>query len=102
MKAMVLQRYGEPLTLMDRLDPQPSATEVRVTVAACGVCRTDLHVVDGELLYHTFPIILGMRSSADQSGRSKTKLPGYARGWLATPAVDVAIVLGEICDHPVT
>ena len=46
MKAMVLQRHGEPLTLMDRPDPQPISTEVRVRVAACGVCRTDLHVVE--------------------------------------------------------
>ena len=59
MKAMVLQRHGEPLTLMDRPDPQPSATEVRVRVAACGVCRTDLHVVDGELPDHKLPIVPG-------------------------------------------
>jgi len=56
---MVLQRHGEPLTLMDRPDPQPSATEVRVRVAACGVCRTDLHVVDGELPDHKLPIVPG-------------------------------------------
>jgi propanol-preferring alcohol dehydrogenase len=43
---MVLQRHGEPLTLMDRPDPQPISTEVRVRVAACGACRTDLHVVE--------------------------------------------------------
>ena len=59
MKAMVLQRHGEPLTLMDRPDPQPSATEVRVRVAACGVCRTDLHVVDGELPDPKLPIVPG-------------------------------------------
>ena len=59
MKAMVLQRCGEPLTLMDRPDPQPSATEARVRVAACGVCRTDLHVVDGELPNPRLPIVPG-------------------------------------------
>jgi threonine dehydrogenase-like Zn-dependent dehydrogenase len=49
MLAMVLERPGEPLKLVERPDPQPSDGEVRVQVAACGVCRTDLHVVDGEL-----------------------------------------------------
>jgi alcohol dehydrogenase, propanol-preferring len=59
MQAMVLERIGEPLRPTERADPQPSDGEVRVRVAACGVCRTDLHVVDGELPNPRLPIIPG-------------------------------------------
>jgi alcohol dehydrogenase, propanol-preferring len=59
MQAMVLERPGEPLKLVERPDPQPSNGEVRVRVAACGVCRTDLHVVDGELPKPKLPIVPG-------------------------------------------
>ena len=87
MKAMVLQRHGELLTLMERPDPQPSTAEVRVKVAACGVCRTDLHVVDGELPVHKLPIIPGHEIVAriDLVGREVKGLqPGMRVGipWL--------------------
>jgi propanol-preferring alcohol dehydrogenase len=59
MQAMVLQRIGEPLRLVERQDPEPADGEVRVKVAACGVCRTDLHVVDGELPNPKLPIVPG-------------------------------------------
>jgi len=59
MQAMVLERIGEPLTLIARPEPQPAEREVRVRVAACGVCRTDLHVVDGELPHAALPIVPG-------------------------------------------
>jgi len=56
---MVLGRPGEPLELIERSDPLPATGEVRVQVAACGVCRTDLHVVDGELPNPKLPIVPG-------------------------------------------
>jgi len=59
MRAMVLERPGVPLKLVERPDPQPAQREVRVRVAACGVCRTDLHVVDGELPNPKLPIVPG-------------------------------------------
>ncbi|WP_422015636.1 zinc-dependent alcohol dehydrogenase family protein [Roseateles sp.] len=59
MHAMVLTRLGAPLAWTELPDPQPGPGEVRVAVAACGVCRTDLHVVDGELPHPQFPIIPG-------------------------------------------
>ena len=49
MHAMVLEVPGTALEWTDLADRQPGPGEIRVKVAACGVCRTDLHVVDGEL-----------------------------------------------------
>jgi propanol-preferring alcohol dehydrogenase len=59
MHAMVLAARGAPLTFVERPDPIPEPGEVRVKVSACGVCRTDLHVVDGELPDIPYPIIPG-------------------------------------------
>ena len=59
MRAMVLDAPGSPLVMRDRPVPQPGAGEILVEVAACGVCRTDLHVVDGELPHPKLPIVPG-------------------------------------------
>ena len=59
MKAMVLQRVGEPLVLVDRPRPQFAENHILIRVSACGVCRTDLHVVDGELPGLRLPIVPG-------------------------------------------
>jgi propanol-preferring alcohol dehydrogenase len=59
MQAMVLKKLGHPLEWTDLPDPLPGPGEIRVKVAACGVCRTDLHVVDGELPDPQVPIIPG-------------------------------------------
>jgi propanol-preferring alcohol dehydrogenase len=59
MRAMVLRACGTPLRLEERPDPPPGPGEVRLRVSACGVCRTDLHVVDGELSETRLPIIPG-------------------------------------------
>jgi len=59
MQAMVLERPGTPLTLVERPDRRPAAGEVSVQVAACGVCRTDLHLIDGELPNPKLPIVPG-------------------------------------------
>jgi len=59
MKAMVLNRVGAPLEWTELPDRQPGLGEVRVRVLACGVCRTDLHVLDGDLPDPKSPIIPG-------------------------------------------
>jgi propanol-preferring alcohol dehydrogenase len=59
MKAMVLNRIGTPLEWTELPDRQPGSGEIRIKVLACGVCRTDLHVVDGELPDPKSPIIPG-------------------------------------------
>ncbi len=59
MRAMVLAQAGEPLRLEQRPVPEPGPDEVLVKISACGVCRTDLHVVDGELPHPKLPVIPG-------------------------------------------
>lgn len=59
MYAMVLEAPGRPLLLQERPVPDPGAEEVLVRIAACAVCRTDLHVVDGELPEPKLPLIPG-------------------------------------------
>lgn len=49
MRAMVLEKPGQPLQMRDKAIPEPSAHQLLVKVKACAVCRTDLHVVDGDL-----------------------------------------------------
>jgi len=57
MRAMVLDEPRARLTLRERAMPAPGAGEILVAVAACGVCRTDLHVVDGELPHPKLPLV---------------------------------------------
>lgn len=59
MQAMVLEHPGELLELRERPLPAPAAEQVLLRVLACGVCRTDLHVVDGELPAISLPIVPG-------------------------------------------
>ena len=56
---MVLEAPGRPLHEAELPDPQPGPGEVLVEVSACGVCRTDLHIADGELPDPTLPLVLG-------------------------------------------
>lgn len=59
MLAMVLREIGGPLVPEERPDPIPGPGEVRIRVEACAVCRTDLHVIDGELPQAVYPIVPG-------------------------------------------
>jgi propanol-preferring alcohol dehydrogenase len=59
MQAMMLKKFGVALEWTNLADRQPGPGQIRVRVAACGVCRTDLHVVDGELPAPRVPIIPG-------------------------------------------
>ena len=59
MHAMVLKKLGAALEWAELADRSPGPGEIRVKVGACGVCRTDLHVVDGELPNPKLPIIPG-------------------------------------------
>jgi alcohol dehydrogenase, propanol-preferring len=74
-RAMVLDRTGEPLRESELEDPRPGRGEVLARVHACGVCRTDLHVVDGELPDPRLPLVPGHQVVAeviergDEAGR---------------------------------
>jgi len=59
MRAMMFENPGRPLVLRERPTPAPGPGELLIEVAACGVCRTDLHVVDGELPEPKLPLVPG-------------------------------------------
>ena len=59
MKAMVLRALREPLVMEDRPSPSPGSGEIHAAVECCAVCRTDLHVVDGDLPHPKLPIVPG-------------------------------------------
>jgi len=85
---MVLERVGKPLALRERPDPEPGPGEARVRVRACAVCRTDLHVVDGELDSVPVPLIPGHQivGVVDRVGPGTGRIaPGERVGipWLA-------------------
>jgi alcohol dehydrogenase, propanol-preferring len=75
MRAMVLEKVGRPLILKDVPCPTPNPFEVLIKVKACGVCRTDLHIVDGELPHPKLPLILGHQvvGIVDKLGESASK-----------------------------
>ena len=59
MRAMLFEDAGQPLRLADSPIPKPNAGQVLIRVRACAVCRTDLHVVDGELAQPKLPLVPG-------------------------------------------
>jgi len=59
MRAAVLEKAGTPLRLAELPDPEPTRDKVLLRVRACGVCRTDLHIVDRELTQPKLPLVLG-------------------------------------------
>src|SRR6188472_1999296 len=59
MRAMVFDTPGKPLRPADLPVPQPAAGELLLRVHACGVCRTDLHLIDGEVTIDNPPRVLG-------------------------------------------
>lgn len=108
MHAMVLAAPGAPLRFELREDPAPGAGEVRVMVSACAVCRTDLHVVDGELPGIAYPIVPGHevvgRVAALGDGVTALKI-GERVGvpWLGSTCGDCSYCRGgreNLCDRP--
>jgi len=92
MRAMVLHAPRERLVFEERPDPQPGAGEIRIRIEACGVCRTDLHVVDGDLPDPKLPIVPGH----EIVGRIEAAGPGVD---LAPGARVGAPWLGHACGH---
>jgi alcohol dehydrogenase, propanol-preferring len=108
MHAMVLKRLGAALEWTELPERLPGPGEIRVRVAACGVCRTDLHVVDGELPHPVLPIIPGHEvvGRIDALGPGVTGLPlGQRVGlpWLGHTCGTCAFCMGRqenLCDRP--
>jgi propanol-preferring alcohol dehydrogenase len=87
MRAMVFEAPGRPLALRDLPNPRPRPGEVLLRVRACGLCRTDLHVLDGELPDPKLPLTLGHQivGTVVETGAEGTGLrPGQRVGvpWL--------------------
>ena len=79
MRAMVLDRAGAPLRLEQRPVPEPGPDQVLVRVHACGVCRTDLHVVDGDLTEPKLPLVPGHEVVGTVAARG-TNVERFAEG----------------------
>ena len=108
MKAMVLTRPGEPLRLTELDDPRPGPGEARLRVLACGVCRTDLHIVDAELTQPRLPLIPGHEivGEVDELGPGVISLAVGTRvgvGWLGRACHRCGYCLADrenLCDAP--
>jgi propanol-preferring alcohol dehydrogenase len=109
MHAMVLNKLGTPLEWTELPDRQPGIGQIRIKVTACGVCRTDLHVVDGELAEPHVPIIPGHEivGRIDAMGRGVENLTiGERVGipWLGHSCGNCPychMQRENLCDHPV-
>ena len=85
MRAMVLHQQRAPLRLEERPTPEPGPGEVLLRVRSCAVCRTDLHILDGELPHPKLPLVLGHQIvGVVERGGTRWK-PGARVGvpWLA-------------------
>jgi propanol-preferring alcohol dehydrogenase len=84
MRAMVLDAPREPLRLAELPDPVPDTGQVLLRVRACGVCRTDLHIVDGELTEPKLPLVPGHQIVGEVLGGGARFEPGARVGvpWL--------------------
>ena len=79
MRAMVLERQGEPLRLRELPDPVADSTQLSLTVHACGVCRTDLHLRDSEIEATKLPVVLGHQIVATTDDGRRVGVPWL--GW---------------------
>ena len=84
MRAMVLDEPGKPLREAELSAPEPEPGQVLVEVCACGVCRTDLHIVDGELPGPKMPLVVGHQIVGTVARGGERFTPGERIGipWL--------------------
>jgi alcohol dehydrogenase, propanol-preferring len=107
---MVLDEPHRPLRLEQRPDPRPGPGEVRLRVEACAVCRTDLHIVDGELALPRLPLVPGHEVIGIVDAVGEAVPPGITLGrrvgvpWLGSTCGTCAYCAGgreNLCDAPV-
>ena len=108
MKAMLLDRAGAPLQPAELDVPQPAPGQLLIKVASCGVCRTDLHIFDGELAHPKLPLVLG-HEIVGHIAALGAKVDGFAIGdrigvpWLGfTDGTCPYCLSGQenLCDDP--
>jgi alcohol dehydrogenase, propanol-preferring len=103
---MVLDSPGQPLREAELPEPEPGPGQVRVRVEACAVCRTDLHIVDGELTEPKLPLVLGHQivGVVDEAGAGAEVEPGSRIGipWLGWTDGECRFCLSgreNLCDN---
>src|SRR6266540_4491184 len=104
MRAMVLEQPGAALRLAELPEPEPGSGEVAIEVHACAVCRTDLHIVDGELSEPKLPLVPGHQIVGRVIGNSSRFESGQRVGvpWLGWTDGDCAYCRSgreNLCDH---
>ncbi len=102
---MVLSAGGRPLEAQELPDPEPSEGQVLVRVTACGVCRTDLHIVDGELAEPKLPLVPGHQIVGTVIRGGERFAPGERIGipWLGETCGRCRYCLSgreNLCDAP--
>ncbi len=98
MRAMVLDEPGRPLRLADLPVPEPGDGEVLIRVRACGVCRTDLHVLDGEVRGKRLPIVPGHQIvGAVEGSGERVGVPWL--GWTCGVCAYCASGRENLCDR---
>ncbi len=108
MKAMVWHGHGEPPRLMEVECPEPGPGDVQVRVLTCGVCRTDLHLLDGDLTAPALPLIPGHQivGTVSKLGPDASRLQVGDRvgiGWLGGACGACRYCRAErenLCDQP--
>jgi len=103
MRAMVLDAPRRPLRPVDMPDPEPGPGQILLRVRACGVCRTDLHIVDGDLKEPKLPLVLGHQIVGEVLRGHERFDPGNRVGvpWLGWTCGECRYCLAEqenLCD----
>jgi len=94
---MVLSAQREPLGLRDLPVPEPGPGQVRLRVRACAVCRTDLHVLDGELPHPKLPLVLGHQVVGETDDGRRLGVPWL--GWTDGTCRYCTSGRENLCDH---
>src|SRR5262249_36577482 len=96
-RAMVLERPGEPLRVVELEPPRPAPGQIRIAVEACGVCRTDVHVRDGELREPKLPLVLGHQIVGRTDDGARVGVPWLA--WTCGECVYCRSGRENLCDR---
>jgi alcohol dehydrogenase, propanol-preferring len=112
MRAMILRENrsieAKPLVLAELPDPAPGPGEVRLAVSVCGICRTDLHIIEGDIPAVTIPVIPGHQvvGRVDRRGPGAFRFPEGSRvgvGWLGRTCGDCSYCAAgreNLCEAP--